>query len=165
MVEVTTNFTVTSILTILVVSVLLLGMGGCTYKYFNPVCDLRGNDHYNEFVKDFGECSEDENKCGEFLFSDVPNDHSIILNNEFGDTTVSLFCDGRESESEFFKGVGLCSYVEIRDEYGSVLGDFEIDKYGDGVYAKDGAYELRKFGDNEVCFVIPTFAAPSTGTY
>jgi hypothetical protein len=145
MAEVTTNYTVALILTLIAI----LALGGCAYKIYRPNCDSLANDMFNDFVNDFEACSKNSANCKSFDHSDFPVGHQIFLVSEDGITDVGLRCNGVERKSKFFDNIGICS--SENGAYRGVLSEFTIDTETED-YSLNGNLKLEKIREREVCF-------------
>lgn len=144
--DVTLNYTVTLILTLIAV----LALGGCAYKVLNPNCDPVAIDKFTEFLEILKNCAN--GNCRDFSFSNIPNAHKILLESTGGATKVQLSCGGRASykysKTEKF---GVCEIYEGEDDTRKVE-EISISKVLDDVYIYNGKLKLSKVGD-KVCFV------------
>ena len=153
-----------NMIALILVFVSMLALGSCTYRVYKPNCDLTGLDQYREFIGTFDECVKDETKCGKFVHTNIPENSDIVLESSGGITDVKLRCGAGFGKTESFDTVGLCKYSELEDEYKGELDEIRLTKGGSAIYSRGGEFELRNV-NGDVCFVIPTFELPDTGTY
>ena len=140
-----------NMIALILVFVAMLAFGGCTYRVYNPNCDLTGLDQYREFVGAFDECVKDETKCGKFVHTNVPENSDIVLESSGGITDVKLRCGTDFGKTEPFD-VGLCEY-SLFDENVNDLDSIRISRGGNS-YSENGMVELKNI-DGNVCFVEP----------
>jgi hypothetical protein len=148
MVEVTSNYTVALILTLM--TVLLLG--GCVYKIYKPNCDPVSLDHFKEFVDKFERCSLDENNCEDYVYENLPERDKIILENVGKTTNVGLWCKGNKGEDKTFENVGLCETSPITGRLIGEVDFIEITNDEDH-YGLDGKIKFENKEGN-VCLVV-----------
>jgi len=106
--EFSLQFAMSLVLTLIVV----VSLGACTYKYFNPNCDPSSADVFNKFIGYYDNCITLGN-CGKFSFSEIDVKDSIIVKPEgekLENTQIILECNGRESffKRGTFKDTKLC---------------------------------------------------------
>ncbi|MBU2639187.1 MAG: hypothetical protein KKG75_00600 [Nanoarchaeota archaeon] len=157
--DVSLNYTVTLILTLIAI----LTLGGCVYKIYYPNCDPQAVDKFNEFTTLFESCLN--GNCGEFNFQDIPEGHKIVLKSSGTITDIRLNCGGRfSSKLNQAYNVGLCTYRFGKDSSENI-GEFDI-SYSliDSLYSFNGNIKIRKT-ENKICMdkkeveyrsVIPT---------
>ena len=158
------RFTVSSILSVVMIGLFLLIFGGCAYNFYNPNCDLTAKDKYNEFALKFESCAN--GNCETFAHTNIPSDHKIVLQSEGGVTSIELLCDGKSGDVKIFENTGLCSYSLSADIAERPLDKFEITgpiKAPYSVYSLNGEIDLTNINE-DVCLVLsnPLNVLPDT---
>tara|TARA_Y100000310_G_scaffold340181_1_gene435074 strand:+ start:710 stop:1189 length:480 start_codon:yes stop_codon:yes gene_type:complete len=158
MTQVVRTYTVTLILTLIA----LLAMGGCTYRIYNPNCNLRAGDNYKIFVDKFENCADD-GVCGGFNHGEIPEGDSILLESNGFDTSVTLKCGGREAKTKFFAGVGLCSSEGLSRS--DPLPELEIKKFMTSTYSENNVIGLQQIENDKVCIarIVRNVFPPASG--
>ncbi len=157
------RFTVSSIISVVMIGLFLLIFGGCAYNLYYPQCDLTAKDRYNEFALKFENCAN--GNCENFMHTNIPPEHKIVLKSEGTATSMELLCKGKSGEEKIFENIGLCSYL-LSDDIKRDLDKFEITNTMEvpySLYSSDGKISLMKINE-DVCLVLsnPLNVLPGT---
>jgi hypothetical protein len=136
------SLTVNNTISLILVAISLLALGGCVYKFYNVNCDPQAIDKFNEFIDLFEKCGVN-NQCSEFVINNIPYGHEILIESKGSSTNVNLMCNERKGMfKEFDKGFCRVSSTSqiIQNE-----GTFEISR------DEDEKFNFVKV-ENKVCF-------------
>jgi len=143
--EVSTNYTVTALLSLLVV----LALGATACKIINPNCDLQSKDSFLEFKEILENCNKNGN-CNDFKHNKLMNGHSIILKSEGKSSEITLMCGSRVGKKELLAYLGSHSGSSVNKMQVAGLTPYTTDLGNVAFEEAELVYECRKLHHQDI---------------